>query len=329
MPHISTRKNPGAYPTEVTTLLGALQKLLQPLARMLVNEGIGAKHTVDTVKRAYVAATIDVLKERGIPVTPARLGVFTALTVSEIERILLDLDSPVSGSDLPLTYAGQVLAAWHVDKRYTVPFTDLPADLPFEAPHGKESFSVLVRECAPDANPRDLLEEMVNLGVVRVSQDTGKIQPLSRTLIHEPYSPTAATRLGRVVHNLTETLYSNFQTSDPQRRRFDRNVNADFAVDADVEERFRELVHVEGQKFLETLDKWLLEQEATSENGRRVGVEIFQFLEVDQSVKHVEASIPAGASTRQTPITNKPNPEEYDFDSEGVIDVLNPKGPAT
>ena len=195
-----------AYPAEVTALLGALRRLLQPVARMLVNEGIGAKHTVDTVKRAYVAATIDVLRERNLPATSARLAVFTALPVNEIERILADLDSPISKATSPLTYAAQVLAVWHVDQRYTVPFTDLPSDLPFEAPLGRESFSALVRECAPDAKPRDLLEEMANLGVVRISESTGKIQPLSRTLIQPPYSPAASARLGRMVRCLTEAV---------------------------------------------------------------------------------------------------------------------------
>lgn len=326
MPHAPSSRDLSGYSAEVTSLLGALQELLRPVARMLVNEGIGAKHTVDAVKRAYVSATIDVLKERGIPVTPARLGVFTALTVGEIERILADLDSPVSRAPLPLTYAGQVLAAWHVDKRYTVPFTDLPADLPFEAPQGRESFSLLVRECTPDANPRDLLDEMVSLGVVRVNEDSGKIQPLARTLIHAPYSPTAAARLGRVVRNLTETLYSNFQTSDPQSRRFDRNVNADFAVSADIEEQFRALVYAEGQKLIETLDKWLLEQEPVPENARRVGAEIFQFLEIKTHLKPTAPQAPAKTSSTPALKTTKPNPEEY-FDSEGVIDVLKPKGP--
>jgi Family of unknown function (DUF6502) len=293
---------------------------------MLVNEGIGAKHTVDAVKRAYVAATIDVLKERGIPVTPARLGVFTALSVSEIERILADLESPLSQAPLPLTYAGQVLSVWHVDKRYTVPFTDLPADLPFDAPQGRESFSMLVRECARDANPRSVLEEMVGLGVVRINEDSGKIQPLARTLIHSPYSPTAAARLGRIVRNLTETLYSNFQTSDPKQRRFDRNVNADFAVSPQIEEQFRELVYVEGQKLIATLDKWLLEQEPASENARRVGAAVFQFLDVKSNVPLNPAPSTKQGSTPE-PTNSKPTPEEY-FDSDGVIDVLKPKGPA-
>jgi Family of unknown function (DUF6502) len=326
MPHVPSRGLDG-YPSEVTSLLGALQELLTPIARLLVNEGIGAKHTVDAVKRAYVAATIDVLKERGIPVTPARLGVFTALSVSEIERIVADLESPLGRAPLPLTYAGQVLAVWHVDKRYTVPFTDLPADLPFEASQGRESFTMLVRECAPDASSRDVLEEMVGLGVVRINEDSGKIQPLARTLIHSPYSPTAAARLGRVVRALTETLYSNFQATDPEHRRFDRNVNADFAVSAETEELFRKLVYTEAQKLIATLDKWLLEQEPVAENARRVGVEVFQFLEIKTSLQPTTSQTPAKRNPASPPITTKPTPEEY-FDSEGVIDVLKPKGPA-
>jgi len=319
-----------AYPAEVTALLGALQRLLEPVARMLVNEGIGAKHTVDTVKRAYVAATIDVLRERNLPATSARLAVFTALPVNEIERILADLDSPISKATSPLTYAAQVLAVWHVDQRYTVPFTDLPSDLPFEAPLGRESFSALVRECAPDAKPRDLLEEMVNLGVVRISESTGKIQPLSRTLIQPPYSPAASARLGRMVRCLTEAVYTNFQTSNPQDRRFERNVEAHFALSADGEERFHELVQVEGQKFLQTLDKWLLEQEPTAESGRRVGAEVFHFVEKQSVDKEGESPDLRPRKSRAIDSDeSKKKLAEDEFDSDGVIDVLKPKGKGT
>jgi Family of unknown function (DUF6502) len=329
MPHATSSRGFDGHPSEITSLLGALQELLTPIARMLVNEGIGAKHTVDAVKRAYVSATIDVLKERGIPVTPARLGVFTALTVGEIERILADLESPLARAPLPLTYAGQVLSVWHVDKRYTVPFTDLPADLPFDATQGRESFSLLVRECAPDASPRDVLDEMIGLGVVRINEDSGKIQPLARTLIHSAYSPTAAARLGRIVRNLTETLYNNFQASDPRRRRFERNVNADFPVSAETEDQFRELVRIEGQKLIATLDKWLLEQEPVAENSRRVGAEVFEFLEIKTGLQPTPRRPPGDVkkSSGSAPTHTKPIPEEY-FDSEGVIDVLKPKGPA-
>ena len=57
----------------------AIEVLLEPIARMLVRQGIGGNSAVEIVKRAYVRATINVLQERKQPITPARLKIFHRL----------------------------------------------------------------------------------------------------------------------------------------------------------------------------------------------------------------------------------------------------------
>jgi hypothetical protein len=266
-------------PTEADALAEAIESLFQPLARMLVRQGIGARSTLELVKRAYVSATIDVLKERGLPTTTARLSVFTGLTVREIEHIT---GSPGKTSDPrpnPLTSLAAVLSAWHEDSRYAFTLAGTPYELDYDASSGKPSFVALAREFAPGQEPKELLQELIRGGAVRINPETNRIQAMSRAFIAAPYSRASSKHFEGLLRNYTETLYRNAQTPDAASRYVDRNVIADFAIDAEAEEAFRMVVRATAQPFLESLDKWLQEQSPAPENGRRVGVAIFGFLE--------------------------------------------------
>jgi hypothetical protein len=258
----------------------AVESLFQPLARMLVRQGVGARSTLELVKRAYVSATIDVLKERDLPITTARLSVFTGLTSREIDNITSSErrggdGAPSSLADVPAV----LMMAWHEDSRYAFTLAGTPYELDYDLASGKPSFTALVREFAPGHEPGDLLQELIRSGAARINPETNRIQAVSRAFIAQPYSKASVKRLERLLRNFTDTLYENFQTPEAEARRFERNVIADFAIDEEAEEAFRVTVRTQAQPFLESLDKWLQEQPPAAENGRRVGVAVFGFLE--------------------------------------------------
>ncbi len=300
-------------------LASTLQTVLQPFARMLVRRGIGARAVTEIAKRAYVAATIDVLRERELPVTPARLSVFTGLTQREIEQAQLSL----SGSDFQATDLSELsslLTAWYEDARYSIAFTGTPSELDFDAPSDRPSFTSLARETAPAHSPKDLLSFLVSTGAARINEESGRIQALSRAFISEPYSEAAIKRFERMTRNLIDTFYSNFQTVDGPQRRFNRNAIADFPLHPDSEEEFRQYVQAEGQRFLESLDKWLKAQDPGEDNGRRVGVALFHFVEPREREGGKDAQ-------PQSPSETGSEPTSSDQTNQVVIDVLNYQGP--
>jgi hypothetical protein len=312
-------------------LAATLQTVLQPFARMLVRRGIGARTVAEIAKRAYVAATIDVLNERELPVTPARLSVFSGLTRREIDQAQQSLSAPdFQATDL--SELSSLLTTWYEDSRYSVAFTGTPSELDFDGPPNKPSFTRLVRECAPKHSPKDVLSFLVNTGAARVNEESGRIQAGSRAFISEPYSEAAVRRFERMVRNLIDTFYSNFQTIDGPQRRFNRNAIADFPLNPGSEEGFRQHVQVEGQRFLESLDKWLKAQEPGEDNGRRVGVALFHFVEPRErgefgtDTRAANAPQPSDADglrekAEQRQDTNSDQP------NQDVIDVLNYQGP--
>jgi hypothetical protein len=319
---------------ELDALAGAVQRLFQPVLRMLVRRGIGARTATEVTKRAYVAATIDVLHERQLPVTPARLSVFTGMTQAEITQIQSALNGSSAAQTNTLTELATLLTVWFEDPKYSIAFTGTPIELEFDGPADRPSFTSLARECASQHPAKDLLVALVRTGAARINQETGRIQAVSRAFISEPYSQAAIARFERMVRNLVETSYWNFQSTDSAKRRFNRNTIADFSLHPDAEEEFRNLVQSEGQRFLESLDKWLQSQEEAPDNSRRVGVAAFHFVEPrGETLKeaHTQASADDGLTSHAPYGMRKPkDTSRPDNDSKpDVIDVLDYKGPKT
>lgn len=329
----TTKARNASAVAELGALAGAIQALFQPFARMLARRGIGARSTSEITKRAYVAATMDVLRERNLPITASRLSIFTGLTQREVEQARdTGSSSDLSAQEVARAEVSALLTAWHEDPKYCVGFTGTPMELDFDAPGSKASFTSMARELAPNQKAKDLLEILVRAGAARINEANSRIQVVSRALISEPDSLESITRLGRVVRNLAETSYYNSQTPDLARRRFNRDATADFSLDPEIEEEFRKHVQVEGQKFLVALDTWLKKQKPGTNNGRRIGVAAFYFVEPrdegadEQSPQHShEATSPVGnageASTANREVEEEANPN--------FIDVLNYKGPKT
>lgn len=321
----------------------AVEVLLEPIARMLVRQGIGGNTAVETMRRAYVAATVNVLKERKQPITAARLKIFTGFPEREVERIRSQLDSAAHVEPSTFDQVTKLLTTWHLDDRYSLQFGGTPRELRINGGSRDEyTFATLAGECAPNLNADELLKELVALGAVQLSEDTKRVRPVARTYMPEPLSLASTERLGRMVRNFTETLDWNFQTEEPESRRVDRHVSADFAISANAENEFRLMARKEGQALLESLDSWLQQQERAPDNGKRVGVVIFQYVE---GAGNEEQPRSEGTVPREEPTSihsqvvgpyfmgsvedpKKAESTEIHSDAdEGVIDVLNYRGP--
>jgi hypothetical protein len=246
---------------------------------------------MESIYRAYVVATAEYFKERRWPVTTARLAVFTGLPRSHVERIQADLSDSIEVEPSKFDQVTRLLTTWHLDPRYVMPMLGEPRDLPLSAGPRDVSFQSLARECAPYLDPRELLDELIHVGAVAERaepvEEDGKseaermkfVRVLHRAFVPEPYDADAIERLGRIFAALAETLDTNFSQKGTSAERFERHVNADFAISAEDEAAFSALVRTLGQKFLEQLDAWLAARRRSSENGRRVGVELFHFVE--------------------------------------------------
>jgi hypothetical protein len=298
----------------------AVERVLRPICRLLVRRGIGIINAIELLKRAYLQGAADVAAEQGLPVTPRRLQLYTGIPRAEVERLRSTVAANVDLSEDKIAAVSRLLTMWHVDHRYVLPFVDTPRELPLDGDDEAPSFATLAKECAPQFNPKELLEELVRANAVLIDPDTNKLHVVARTYFPEPFSETDSERFGAMLSAYAITMDCNTRKAGPGLGRFDRHTTADFSISLEDEEEFHRLVRTEGQKTLELLDAWLAGRERAPESGRRPGAAIFFFAHTDVQADGTEEQ---GAPRGDTPetVTKKTLDDGGDND-DAVIDTL-------
>jgi hypothetical protein len=275
---------------QATAFFRAVELVLRPICRMLVRRGFTIHNVVELVKRAFLAAAADVVKEQGFPVTEKRLSIYTSLSLAEVARLRGDLAASVDLSETKLAKITRLFTAWHLDPRFTIQFVDTPRALAVTEREGLPSFQALVQEFASGLDYEQLLEELCRMGAVSIQQETGLVHLNVRVYIPEPFDRADSERFGKMLSSYAVTLDVNSRKKAPGLGRFDRSVSADFAISAEDEAAFHLLVREDGQKMLEKFDAWLAARPRAAENGRRPGTVIFFYVETDvQSDARVSA----------------------------------------
>lgn len=258
---------------ERNQVLGAaVRKLLRPLIRLLLRSGISYGTFADWAKWVFV----DVAgQEFGLPdrkQSDSRVSVLTGLTRKEVRRIRL-LPAPDDQETLRgYNRAARVMGGWLRDGQFCdvdgtpVALTD-------------DDFAILVSRYSGDIPVRAVLDELERVGAVRYRGD--HIEPLARG-----YVPTADERaklgiLGSDVALLIQTIDHNLQGKDS---RYQRKVAYDNLPDEAMEE-LRRMSAEHGQALLESLDRWMSQQDRDANSlvqgtGRKhAGVGVYYFEE--------------------------------------------------
>lgn len=265
-------------------LLSAYRKLMEPLVRILIRNGVSYGEFNEALKTIFVEIAE---RDFGLPdrkPSQSRIAILTGLTRKEVakqKQILEEGDLQIQSN---LNRVTRVLVGWHTDSDFTGPY-GLPIELPFEAETSKGiSFCELVRRHSGDMAPRAMLDELLRVGAVE-QQANGSYKVLMRAYIPEKLHPDAVERLGQVVSNFVNTLEYNMEKTGPGAGRFERVVFADKGLRKDLMPAFDRLLRIKGQQLLVELDNWMSSQEVTEtaqiKDVERVktGVGIYHYIE--------------------------------------------------
>ena len=268
-------------------LTKAYRRLLSPLIRILVRNGVTATETCELVRQVFVdAATSKEFQLPGRRLSDTRVAILTGLSRKEVHRLRHEDSTIKAGTNL--SRVGRVIAGWNQDPDFTGPY-GLPLPVPFEdEPHvDAPSFSELVRRHSGDMAPRAMLDELLRTGLAEMDDD-GFIRNTGRTYIPSKLDPAAVERLGRVVGRIADTLDFNNQIDDSTTGRLERHVETDVGLTEEQYKQFNIYLRQKCQQLLETLDNWLAMQEGRI-GGRRherlpkkkliTGVGIYHFLD--------------------------------------------------
>lgn len=264
-------------------LLSAFRKLLQPLVRILIRNGISYGELSEILKNVFVEVADRDFGLPGRKTSQSRIAIITGLTRKEVSRQKTILDS---GQALNIVSnhnrVTRVLVGWHTDPDFTGPY-GMPLELPFDSANGSgPSFVELVRRHSGDMAPRAMLDELLHVGAVE-TLSSGAFKVLTRAYFTEPLRPDALERFGTVVRDFLRTLEYNMQKKSVGPGRFERIVFADDGLREDLLPAFEALLRNKGQTLLVELDNWISAQEltpgATNRTKRiRTGVGIYHFV---------------------------------------------------
>lgn len=230
------------------TLSSAVQKLMQPLVRILLRNGVAYGTLAELVRKVYVDVAYRDFAPRARKQTVSRVSALTGLTRKEVSRLLEAGGTDVMPEQARFNRAIRVISGWRNDSRYH-DASGKPAVLPLEGTG--ETFAGLVREYSGDIPTMAMLSTLQEAGSVSVSK--GSVRLVRNAYVPGRDAADKIAILGADVCELTSTIDHNL-VSAPDELRFQRKVAYD-NVAPEAVAKLRKLSSRKAQELLEQLDR--------------------------------------------------------------------------
>jgi hypothetical protein len=260
-------------------LSSAVTRLLKPLVRVLLRNGVSYSTFADLAKWVYVDVATKEFAIAGRKQTTSRVSVISGLSRKEVKR-LQELPKPTDTTSYErYNRAARVIAAWRRESNF-LDTEGNPASLPLDG--NGPTFSELVKRFSGDMPVRAILDELLRVGAVERQKD-GKVRLVVRAYVPKASEVDKLHILGTDVRHLITTIDRNLK-ADPIGPLFQRKVSYDNLPD-EVLPEFRALSADKAQALLEWLDQWLAQRDrdvspAMEGSGRnRAGLGIYYFEE--------------------------------------------------
>src|ERR1700721_1808296 len=194
-------------PDNVKTALSlSLLRLLRPLVRIMLREGLTYPHFAAIAQMAFVESAAKDFVGKGAKTSAASMCALTGLTVDEIKTALLEQERFEASELLEVSNPfARVLHGWHNDRDCVGPY-GFPVDLPFEG--SPLCVTNLTARHAAGVSPHAVLVELQRVGAVtEVGFNVWK--PLKQEYIEPSLSPENLGRMASLVESLLSTLENN------------------------------------------------------------------------------------------------------------------------
>lgn len=261
-------------------LTEAVRKVLRPLVRILLRNGIAYGDVAEEVRRVYTEIAMAEFQVPGRKPSVSRTATITGLTRKEVARLVEVMENDTEFSGLaPQNRAAQVVAGWVRDPDYQDGRGE-PRPLSMDDTGG--GFPALVKRYSGDMTARAVLDELERVGAAR-RLDDGRVVLVSRSYIPAHDDAAKIEILGTDAHYLMETIRHNLD-HEGEAARYQRKVLYDNLPEEYVE-RFRVEAARRCQELLEQFDHELAEQDrdinpdADGTGQRLAGVGIYYFEE--------------------------------------------------
>ncbi len=234
----------------------AASKILRPLIRVMLRNGIACGTFEELVRKAYVDEAFQLAKSQG-KVTISAVSAQTGLSRKEVKRISELQSSATNGNSQKYNRAVRVISGWMNDSRF-VSKEGVARALSLES--GDNSFASLVKDYSGDIPTKAMLDVLVKSGCVE--QQDGKVYLVSHAYVPGNDPGDIINILGADSSELMNSIIFNM-SCEPEQRRFQRKVSNANLASCHLE-AFQKYSNRRSQALLEELDSWLSEHEAKS-----------------------------------------------------------------
>ena len=232
-------------------LSAAVLRLLRPLVRILLRNGVSYSTFADFAKWVFVDVASKEFGIKGRKQTTSRVSVITGLSRKEVLRVRRLPKPDDRETAEKYNRAARVIAAWRRNRKF-LDADGQPAPLPMTG--SDVSFSELVKRFSGDVPVRATLDELIRVGAVKQLED-GRICLLTRTYVPAHSDADKLHILGTDVALLVSTIDHNLNP-DQIGPFYQRKVAYDNLPD-EVLPEFRKHSAKKAQLYLENLDRWL------------------------------------------------------------------------
>ena len=203
-------------------VLAAMRRIARPLARLLIDAGVGAGEFHAIMKSAFVQAAQDTGESPRA--NASRIATLTGLTRREVTTLLQTPEDEAPQVDHHRSRLQRVLSGWWTDPDFQDSL-GAPASLPLRG--AKISFATLVKRYSGEPRVLTILDELLRVKAVRKLTD-GRYQALSRSFAPARWDPDGMTVIGEQLRDHLDTLVHNLKhPSRPLYTRVIENAHLD------------------------------------------------------------------------------------------------------
>ena len=237
-----------------THLIRAARRILRPVVRILLRNGITANVFQELARKVFVDVAFEEFGIEGKSQTLARVSVITGLNRKEVAR-LHNLEGVADADQAWWNRAGTVLAGWMTDKEFQTN-AGYPLDLAFsgDAPN----FTDLVKKYSGDMYPRSVADELLRLG--SIEEVGGRYRMSNRGYAPDSDPAAMVDILGLDTSEFVETIDHNIQ-ADPDDKLLQVKVLANNLPELHID-AFNEFSKRVSLSAIEEITHWLSEHDA-------------------------------------------------------------------
>lgn len=208
--HVNNRPRAPAAPDE--DLLRAVDLVLRPLARMFVEQGLVFPTVEELLKAAYIRVAESEFGLAGESPSDSRISVLSGVHRKDVRRLRTPSTEPAP-AEVSLPFASEVVTRWVSDRRFRTA-KGKPRILPRSADGPEPSFDALVAGISTDVRPKVLLDELLRLGVVRLTAERD-VELLMGAFVPQKNRRQRLFYLGRNLHDHIAACVHNLADREP------------------------------------------------------------------------------------------------------------------